>query len=184
MDQVQIREAMRAITTSVGRKKAGGGVRGVQVEKLRERLVAALLAGERTTGKGAGNVYNAATTVKMAARLLAVGGTVPECVAARFSFGACIPGLRAMAAGMGVDADALIGALVRSEDIAAAQAAQVVAEADAAAFAAVATPVDPVVEPEVVAAPEAAGAEVVQGMRLVQQPDVTQAPRRNGTRRR
>lgn len=172
MDQAQIREGLRAITAGVGRRKAGGGVRGAQVEKLRERLTAALTEGKRATGKGAGSVYNAASTAKMAARLIGVGGTVPDGVADRFAFGACVPGLRALAAGMGVDAEALIAALVRPADIAAAQAAQVEATETAAVQAAMDLDAP---------APQAEPATVVH---LVQQPDIAQPARRNSGRRR
>jgi hypothetical protein len=112
MDKAKLKAAMKAVTAGLGRKPGGGGVSSATADKLRVRLEAALVVGTRTTKAGKVVAYNAANTVRMAARLLAVGGAVPEVVRTRFGFALAIPALREMAEVLGCDADALVLALV------------------------------------------------------------------------
>jgi hypothetical protein len=112
MDKAKLKAAMKAVTAGLGRKPGGGGVSSATADKLRVRLAEALTAGTRTTKAGKVVAYNAPNTVRMAARLLAVGGTVPEVVRTRFGFALAIPALREMAEVLGCDADALVLALV------------------------------------------------------------------------
>jgi hypothetical protein len=149
MDQTKLRAAMKAITTGVGRSKANtGGVRGEAAVRLRTRLTEVLTAGTRTNTKGVTRAINGATTCSMAARLLAVGGEVPEVVRSRFTFSLALPAVREVAEAVGCSPDALVAALVGTvAAVAAPPAAQAASEATAQAQDAIAAVEAPVAPP-------------------------------------
>lgn len=107
MDKQAIRDAMKGITAGVGRRKGGGGNSAARLAAL----MVALREGKRTTAKGRTVVYNAPQTARMAAQVIALGGTVPAEVASRYAYAGAASAVRALAVAMDVDPEALLAAL-------------------------------------------------------------------------
>lgn len=109
MNKQAIRDAMRGITAGVGRRKGGGGG-GNSAARL-AALIEKLRSGGRATKAGKIVSFNAPVTARMAAQVIALGGTVPAEVAARYSYAGAAPAIRALAVAMDVDPEALLAAL-------------------------------------------------------------------------